>query len=108
MFSYIKTHWNGEQSLARSFWINFVLQNLLVNILFKAYPDLPGFLTLMLLAGYIWGLVGAFKASARYSWTNIWRILATLFLVVSLIINAGQFYLGFWLAIYETNTPASF
>ncbi len=99
MFDYIKDHWFGHQTLAISFWLNFVVQNIVVNSLTKSW-DPPFLILIVLLAGYIWGLVGTFRASARYEWTNIWRILTTLFLIFSIVLNLTWIYFGIFIQIF--------
>ena len=116
MVSYIRSHWNGEQSLARSFWINFFFINVAQNITVKAYPNLfelfsmwPSFImALIFYSIYVWGVVGIFRSSAKYSWTNIWRLLVTLCLAFSLFIQIGELYLLIKLFSYAANTTTSF
>ena len=113
---YIKSHWNGEQSLARSFWINFFLINLAQNIIMKAYPNLfelfslwPSLIMAIIFYSiYVWGIVGIFRSSAKYSWANIWRLLVTLILAFSLFIQIGELYLLIKLFSYAANTTTSF
>ena len=99
MLDYIKDHWNGNQTLARSLWLNFIVQNIVVGSLTRSWEP-PIFISITFLAGWIWGLVGTFRASAKYEWTNIWRILTTLFLIFAIIVNLTGFYLFFFMELF--------
>jgi len=76
---YIKRHWKGELSLAKSFWINYLLLFVLylpVSTLFLIFvlPNVPRFLffplatvmALVSVAFFIWQIVGVWRAATTY------------------------------------------
>ena len=80
---YIVSHWNGRQSLAKSFWINtllipygVMLIPIVVAVLWSDNFFLIG-LVLLLVVKYvllIWGIVGMWRSANNYERSNsgIW------------------------------------
>jgi hypothetical protein len=118
--SYIASHWRGEQSLARSFWLNniviatpFVLALTGLMSWISAKGDSLQVSAIVLLLGFppllaldLWCLVGAWRAAAAYLRSNgslLWGWLArgtlalgALQLLVSVVFgflpNLGEFW----------------
>ena len=104
--SYIKDHWQGRQSLARSFWINFFLLSLLVQFAFvylaasppDISPVLIGRAVIISLALYIglvypWQLVGVWRsADKRFQQTgkNGLTALVKILVLLSVISSFGS------------------
>jgi len=115
---FIKNHWQGKQTLVKSFWIYFFLllaftniltdfiHNLVANIyqvnaenIFDVLPDKNLFLIFLLLiysildlAIFIWAVVGAWRSASNY--TKIkknkvpWGTLTKIFFVIFFIFFA--------------------
>jgi hypothetical protein len=104
--SYFKRHWRGELSLPRSYWLNGVLIfgigiNLVFMVVFYAaiYASegntavviVVCLLDMVLdLAGYIWALVGTWRAAGRYQGPKFWSILARIAMVIGVLISIAH------------------
>ena len=105
--SYLKTHWRGEHSLSKSFWLNFIVLNLII-LLVGAYwgfvgprTEDPVFLARFYLAftivGYVviypWQVVGLWRSASRYSFEKnkrFWPTLVKLFIVFGALSSIAQ------------------
>lgn len=93
---YVKTHWEGEHTLTRSFWINGVLVSYgfnLISLIFGVglFEDLPRFSSLILACLwlvspflYTWQIIGIWRAAdgytvrtkKKYGWGEITKVVA--------------------------------
>jgi hypothetical protein len=104
--SYFKRHWRGELSLPRSYWINGVLIfglgiNLVFMMVFYAAIYASGRNTAVVvgvclldmafdLVGYIWALVGTWRAAGRYQGPKFWSILARIVMALGVLISLAH------------------
>ena len=100
------THWRGNYSLARSYWLNgAVIFGLCVNMplmilivaamfLFKKQPALLVTVCLgemlLILSAYIWALVGTWRAARKYRGPRIWAMLAQFFMVIGVFVSIAH------------------
>lgn len=117
--NYFLKHWHGEHSIARSFWINYALVNLIIafvvfflidNLSFTENPQLTAFLSIVMWIGYslitIWQLVGLWRSGGNSrrilssNWGATTQILAVLFFMgftAQLFLNGVPQVKDFWL-----------
>jgi len=102
----VATHWRGNYSLARSYWLNgAVIFGLCVNMplmilivvamfVFKKQPALLVVVCLgemlLILSAYIWALVGTWRSARKYRGPRIWAILAQFFMVVGVMVSIAH------------------
>lgn len=101
MIKYLSSHWRGEQSLARSYWVNGVLVFIPLNIFGQMLEQLdvsgvgPAFYTLLFAIYFAialpllaWSYVGIFRAASshivntsRKFWARFAQVIASLNLI---------------------------
>jgi len=97
----IQKHWRGELSLGESFWGNYVLLNVLINIVslgFKAllppYDLLLSIWVIFVVCVFLpWQLIGLWRASSRHSESKK-RVSANANAVKAIIILTVLYVLG--------------
>src|SRR5690348_12162211 len=80
MYGFIRKHWRGEYSFARSFWLNLILLSWLLPFIAQvAQATAAGRIstriasanglaaTVLSVACLVWGTVGTIRSGARYS-----------------------------------------
>jgi hypothetical protein len=102
------THWRGEYSLPRSYWVNGVvifhigINMALLIVLGIALAAFKGKTALVLIVGlgevallcaaYVWALVGIWRAARKYQGSRIWSILARLAIVFGVLVSIGNLF----------------
>jgi len=102
------THWRGEYSLPRSYWVNGVvifhigINMALLIVLGVALTAFKGKTALVLIVGlgevallcaaYVWALVGIWRAARRYQGSRIWSILARLAIIFGVLVSIGNLF----------------
>ncbi len=100
------THWRGNYSLAKSYWRNGVLLFglginlplmiliLVALIVFKEKPALQLIVCLgemaLILAAYVWVLVGTWRAARKYKGPRIWAILAQIGMIMGVMVTIAH------------------
>jgi hypothetical protein len=100
------THWRGNYSLAKSYWRNGVLLfglgiNLplliLIVVALNIFQKQPALLLVvclgemaLILAAYIWVLVGTWRAARKYKGPRIWAILAQIGMVMGVVVTIAH------------------
>ncbi|HEV8608319.1 MAG TPA: hypothetical protein VGQ99_23495 [Tepidisphaeraceae bacterium] len=100
------THWRGDYSLPRSYWMNGVviyhigINMLLLMVLGVALAVFKGKAALVLIVGlgevallcaaYVWALVGIWRAARKYQGWLIWSILARLAILFGVLLSIGN------------------
>jgi hypothetical protein len=100
------THWRGNYSLAKSYWRNGVLLfglgiNLplliLIVVALNIFQKQPALLLVvclgemaLILAAYVWVLVGTWRAARKYKGPGIWAILAQIGMVMGVIVTIAH------------------
>ncbi len=102
---YIRKHWNGELSLAVSFWVNVALLNIVfVFIDSQSAPYIEtlssvtaarvalALILIQLLLIYPWQIVGAWRSASNYSENNekAWGGVAKFMIVLGLLSTLGS------------------
>jgi hypothetical protein len=101
--SYVARHWRGEVSLGRAYWLD---GHVIFGIAINAFAVITGSVLLIALngvpvlalsmaapvlafqlAGYIWAVVGIWRAANTYTGKKAWAVLAKIQMVVSAIIS---------------------
>lgn len=85
-----RLHWRGEFSLARSFWVNYVIVGSIYGVLvteISFIPDRMGLsglgsiiFLILLPPGYIWAIVGTWRAANHAH--SFWGVVTKLYLIV--------------------------
>jgi hypothetical protein len=102
------THWRGEYSLPRSYWVNGVvifhigINMVLMIVLGIALAAFKGKTALVLIVGlgevallcaaYVWALVGIWRAARKYQGSRIWSILARLAIIFGVLVSIGNLF----------------
>jgi hypothetical protein len=102
------THWRGEYSLPRSYWVNGVvifhigINMALLIVLGIALAAFKGKTALVLIVGlgevallcgaYVWALVGIWRAARKYQGSRIWSILARLAIIFGVLVSIGNLF----------------
>jgi len=100
------THWRGDYSLARSYWVNGVvifhigINMLLLVLLSIALAVFRGKVALVLIVGlgevallcaaYVWALVGIWRSARKSQGSRIWSILARVAIILGVLISIGN------------------
>jgi hypothetical protein len=104
--NYFARHWRGELSLPRSYWLNGALIfGLGCNLLFiaafaatvalvRSSTGLAIFLLLCVqaldIAGYVWALVGTWRAAGHYQGPRFWAILARIGMSLGVLVSIAH------------------
>lgn len=96
-------HWRGDYSLPRSYWlhggvffgigVNMIIFSVLMGVMFafreqRAITIIVGLGEVALLvAAYIWALVGTWRAAGKYKGLKLWAILARIGMGLGVLIS---------------------
>jgi len=99
-------HWRGDYSLARSYWVNGALifhlgiNMILCIVLTIVLATLRGKTALVLIVGfgeiallvaaYVWALVGVWRSARKYQGPRIWPILARLAIIFGVLLSIAN------------------
>jgi hypothetical protein len=103
MKNYINQHWRGEQSLPRSYWLNYFLLVAGTGAVFSvasAVQFFAQYFAIAYLAVFVWGVVGAFRAASKRG--GFWGVVAQIVLALA----ALQFAVGFVQGVVKTVSGA--
>ena len=71
--NWFSQHWRGELSLVKSFWINLVAMNIIVNNAMRIAGGDPEFTSAAEAAGYAFGMIMISALIAIWQYTGVWR-----------------------------------
>lgn len=107
---WIRGHWRGQLSLAASYWLNYVLLGLVVNLAFMGMDaqsehwtgylarvlfGIYGLLVIVALAVWVWQIVGVWRAARRYVRARFhsgWAHLARVVVVLGTLASLGELW----------------
>lgn len=106
MFEYIKDHWRGNHSLARSYWINWIVLGLLIGFASIWIGERLGqqqaksailnsiLIVLVVLIIWIWQLVGLWRSSNNHIYKTgrtFWPSIAKLIVIIGALSGGSTF-----------------
>jgi amino acid permease len=94
--NYFKTHFRGDHSLARSFWINMFLPAMFLRVVIGAIATTntraDDFVVAvgLLVAGsilYFWGVIGGYRACSKNggAWSSVLMVITVLWFISGVI-----------------------
>jgi quinol-cytochrome oxidoreductase complex cytochrome b subunit len=100
----IARHWRGDYSLARSFWVHYLLAPIVVIFFIliaqaivgmsSPYGDSLGSASMLVLVGaWVWGMVGTWRAANKAP-GGVGKKMVTVFFAAQLLVIIGGFVLA--------------
>jgi hypothetical protein len=87
----VARHWRGEYSLARSFWVHYLLVPIGILFLISLTQIIGGMI--VLIGAFVWGMVGTWR-SAKKSPGAVGGKWVRIFFGVQLVVLVGGFVLA--------------